>query len=429
MIRKGLRPAFRPGLDWPGGDERFRQVFPFRRSWLAIAFLAVFDALFLFPAIMTFQQAAGAWARLDSLFDLTIAVFLTAWLLGWSMAPLIMTTILVLMLFGRETLRIGPGTVDLMIGIPRVGLSSVFDVSRMRNLRYAEPAPKSGRSWRGPHLVFDYGANDYAFGTDVKPQDAATMRSTIQMASGELVRRGDASEEELAETWEPPARAATTSTSKAAETAPAAPAKPVTLASPSTLALIVANLVPLAGTVFLGWRLSDVMVLYWAESAVIGFWNLCKIAVIGRWAALLAGPFFLGHFSGFMAIHFMFIYTLFVQGVGNADSGGKLSEVATLFMSLWPALLALFLSHGISFFVNFMGKQEYRSRSVSGQMSEPYSRIIFMHLVLIFGGGLSIALGEPTPVLLLVIALKIYFDIRAHIKERTRVRGGSDPAK
>ena len=51
-------------------------------------------------------------------------------------------------------------------------------------------------------------------------------------------------------------------------------------------------------------------------------------------------------------------------------------------------------------------------------MSEPYSRIIFMHLVLIFGGGLSMFLGEQTPVLIIVIGLKIYFDIKAHIKQR-----------
>ena len=51
------------------------------------------------------------------------------------------------------------------------------------------------------------------------------------------------------------------------------------------------------------------------------------------------------------------------------------------------------------------------------QMTEPYSRIIFMHLVLIFGGGLTLVLGNPAPVLLLVIGLKIYFDVKAHLKQ------------
>ena len=57
------------------------------------------------------------------------------------------------------------------------------------------------------------------------------------------------------------------------------------------------------------------------------------------------------------------------------------------------------------------------------QMSEPYSRIIFMHLVIIFGGGLTLVLGEPTPVLLLVIGVKILLDVRAHLREHRRDTG------
>ena len=414
MIRKGLRPAFRVGLDLPGSDEEYRRVFPFRRSWIALGVILVMDAVFLFPAITTFQQAYTHWSGYDSLFDLVAALFLSAWLLGWSLVPLVLTLVLVLMLFGREVMRIRPGVVELMLGVPGIGLVASFDVTKMRNLRFEQPVPKSGRSWRGPHLLFDYGANDYALGSNMSPEDAASMRTDIQMASGKLVRRGEASAEELAEQWEPPVLEKVSAVS---EVEALAPVQPLSLASPSTLALIAANLVPLAGTVFLGWRLSDVMVLYWAESAIVGFYNVCKMAVIGKWAVLAAGPFFMGHFGGFMAIHFLFIYTLFVQGVGNSDGGGDLSEVSALFMSLWPALLALFVSHGLSFFTNFMGKKEYLHKTISKQMSEPYTRIIFMHLVLIFGGGLSLVLGEPAPVILGVIVLKIIFDVRAHLKE------------
>ena len=52
-------------------------------------------------------------------------------------------------------------------------------------------------------------------------------------------------------------------------------------------------------------------------------------------------------------------------------------------------------------------------------MNEPYSRIVFMHLVLIFGGGLAMVLGEPTIVILAVIGIKIFIDIRAHLKQRS----------
>jgi hypothetical protein len=40
-----------------------------------------------------------------------------------------------------------------------------------------------------------------------------------------------------------------------------------------------------------------------------------------------------------------------------------------------------------------------------------------MQLVLIFGGGISMILGQIEPVLIAVIGLKIYFDVKAHIKE------------
>ena len=193
----------------------------------------------------------------------------------------------------------------------------------------------------------------------------------------------------------------------------------------SVLALVVANLIPVAGAAFLGWELSDVMVLYWAESAVIGLFNIAKIAVIGRWAALFAGPFFAGHFGAFMAVHFLFVYTIFVEGFRGSGPSGSLSEVLSLFIGLWPALLALVVSHGYSFFANFLGKQEYRAKTMKTQMTEPYSRIVFMHMVLIFGGGLAMALGEPTLVILGVIALKIILDVKAHVKQRRSAGPGS----
>src|SRR5204863_10015123 len=57
------------------------------------------------------------------------------------------------------------------------------------------------------------------------------------------------------------------------------PEQPPAHMSPSGLALIGANLVPLAGVLFFGWDLSSVMVLFWAESGVIGFYTALKMAI------------------------------------------------------------------------------------------------------------------------------------------------------
>mgnify|MGYP001826697614 FL=1 len=417
MIRKGLKPGFRLAIRPRSVTGGYQKTWGFRRSWIAIGVVAVMDVIFLVPAITTFSQASSEWSSLDSLFELVAALFLSAWLLGWSVAPLALTGILVLMLFGRETLTVYPGKVEVVLGLPLLGLAAVYEVSRMRNLRLETPKKKSGKSWRGPHFVFDYGANQGSFGSDVQPGELTDVKNGIHMASGQPVRDGEARPEDLETPWEPEQPVVETP----AAIAPAhADKQPVTLGSASSLALIAANLVPLAGAAFLGWKLSDVMVLYWAESAIIGFFNVCKIAVIGRWFALAAGPFFLGHFGGFMAVHFLFIYTIFVKGPDNMDSaGGDLAEVAKLFLVLWPALLALAISHAYSFFNNVLGRGEYKGCTVSGQMSEPYARIVFMHLVLIFGGGLSLVLGQTELVLIIVIAAKIFVDLTSHVREHS----------
>ena len=139
MIRKGLSPRYKFGFERPRGGE-LRSVFPFRRSWIAIGILAVFDAIFLIPAVTTFQQASGGWSSFDSLFDLVGAVFLSAWLMGWSMAPLALTTVLLLMLLGQERIRVTPERFEHFIGLPFFGLARISDPARLRNLRQVMPA-------------------------------------------------------------------------------------------------------------------------------------------------------------------------------------------------------------------------------------------------------------------------------------------------
>lgn len=418
MKRHGIAAKIRPGLDWPGRGGESRRVLPFRRAWKAIAVLAVLDACFIVPAVFVFRQAAGGWADSGDLFGLVIAVFSSAWLIGWSLVPLILTTVLLLMAFGREVVRVRGGKFELFIGLPMLGLVGRYDPHAIRNLRIVEAQHGSNKAWRGRHLAFDYGANTVELGSDADAADLRHVQRHVAGLIGHAARTGEATPEELAGDWEPPVvqKLSTSTEALVPEVAP-----PQGWLSPSVLALIIANLVPVAGTMFLGWNLGDVMVLYWAESAVIGFFNLAKMVVIGRWLALFMGTFFIAHFGGFMAGHFLFIWGIFVKGFEETVST-DVSEVVAHFLTLWPALAALFVSHAISFFRNFLGRREFANRTINDQMGEPYGRIIWMHLAIILGGGMAMILGDTIPVLLLIIAIKIVVDVRAHIKEHlTRV--------
>jgi Family of unknown function (DUF6498) len=52
-----------------------------------------------------------------------------------------------------------------------------------------------------------------------------------------------------------------------------------TATSRSAVLLLAANLIPLVGVVFFGWSLLTILVLYWIENGIVGFWNVPKIVL------------------------------------------------------------------------------------------------------------------------------------------------------
>jgi len=414
----GLPHSIRLAVDLPFSKYRFRRVLPFKRSLLIIVILTAMDVAVMIPAVAVYNQAMESWHSLESLFDLTFVVFHTAWLIGWSAAPLILTTLLFLVSTGRDVIIGRPGILQIGIGVPGLSLSADYDVHKVTNMRLTTPPKNSGTAWRGTHISFDYAGRQVDFGSGMTPDDLFEIQQKIELSiQGVAVA---ATKRTLS--LEIPLREK--SLPKVRHTVTDHVTTPATLTSPSTLALIVSNLIPVIGMFFFGWRLSDIMVLYWAESAVIALYNVAKIAYIEKWIALFTGIFFLAHFSAFMAVHFLFIYGLFIEGLQN-PGGGDLKEVADLFISLWPALAALLISHGISFKTNFIDKKEYESKTVKQLMTAPYSRITLMQVTLIFGGFLILLLHNPVPVLLLFIFVKIILDVRAHLKEHDNSNGRS----
>ena len=184
----------------------------------------------------------------------------------------------------------------------------------------------------------------------------------------------------------------------------------------SVIFLILANLVPMVGVLFFGWDLLLVMLTFWAESAVIGFYWILKLAFTARWAALFFVPFFAIHFGGFMVAHLIVLTGLFTSGNGwpvtEATSSGLLG-------SILPVSAVFFISHGISFWINFLGKKEYKKYKTGAfpATSGPYSRIVIMHVTLIFGGMAAQFIGTNILVLAMLIILKIIMDVRSHLRE------------
>jgi hypothetical protein len=390
--------SFRPQR----GDSKTYRLF---RSWIVTIVLAVFLVAFSAPLILIGSHTD--FSEIDDLFALVMVLFKAFWMLGWSVGVLFTAVIFLGFVFGRERVIFTPGRLMVRLELIGMGFSRFFNSDRIANIALLEkPLERSGLSWRGPHMTFDYDGELISFGTDISTADAVSLTTTL---------------EQVVLSHEPPDDSPTVFTPpdrKQAEVAKSLDekARPEQINSLSSIALVTANLVPIVGVLFFDWNVGEVMLLYWAESAVIGVFNVAKIWVIGRWVTLLMGPFFIGHFGGFMVGHLLFIYGFMIAGPGG-DLDMSLTEVMKDFVALAPALLAFFVSHGISFYQNFLGRKEYIGREVSNQMSEPYKRIIIMHVTLIFGAFLVLLLESALPVLILMIALKVGADLRAHVGE------------
>jgi len=205
----------------------------------------------------------------------------------------------------------------------------------------------------------------------------------------------------------------------------------------SVIALVAANLAPLFGVLFLGWNAPMILLLYWSENVIIGAYNVLKMALvrmdppISNLGKVFVIPFFCIHFGGFCAVHGMFLMAFF-KGLGD---GGNLmrhlswpgplvfiqllvSVIATLWATLpaamaWP-IAGLAVSHGISFVENYLAGGEYRKTSLSELMSQPYGRVVILHVTILAGGFCVAMFGSPVPMVAALVFLKTGLDVYLH---------------
>lgn len=197
---------------------------------------------------------------------------------------------------------------------------------------------------------------------------------------------------------------------------------------PSVVALLLANLLPAVGVLFLGWEVFPLMFLFWSENVIIGAINVLKLLTCdpdspAAWVGkLFLVPFFCIHYGMFTFVHGVFVIFIFGGGLGHT---GDLPGPATFWHIMrvnhlgW-AVLGLAVSRAISFSTNYIGGGEYKRANLQQLMSQPYARIIVLHLAVLGGGFLMMTLRSPTAGLLLLVALKIVFDLRGHLAERKK---------
>lgn len=180
--------------------------------------------------------------------------------------------------------------------------------------------------------------------------------------------------------------------------------------------LLLVNLIPLVGVIFLGWNLFLIMFFYWSESLIIGFFNVLKLIKVTPYPLnFFLPPFFTIHYGGFMTVHLIFIWVFF-SGPGLVEPVMDYEPAMAILLN--PYVIAnwflLFLSHAYSYFFNFLGNSEYKILNFGQLMMSPYKRIFVMHLTILLGGFASFFLGLPPIAFVVMIFLKIVVDLWGH---------------
>jgi len=211
-------------------------------------------------------------------------------------------------------------------------------------------------------------------------------------------------------------------------------------------ALVLANLVPLFGVLYLDWDVGSLVVLYWSENLVVGAYTILKLLLKARGRERFLVLFFTLHYGGFCAIHGFFVLQLTRFAGENWGQAAAVTwpgplAILQMFVNLAQqvlssaprefllACLALVVSHGVSFVLVYLGQREYAHTTMTELMNAPYRRIAVLHIAIIAGGFLVVQLGSPLGLLVALVALKIGMDImlhnRSHAARRTAVDSAS----
>ena len=195
----------------------------------------------------------------------------------------------------------------------------------------------------------------------------------------------------------------------------------------SAWVLVAANLVPLAGVLFWGWDAFALVALFWMENVVVGVFFILRMLCLdprdpALWAAkLFMVPFFCFHYGMFTAIHGTFVFAML--GGNRYDMKGlSVLEPAARAASdfgLWLPLAVLVASHLFSFLWNYLYRGEFLRAQLATLMTQPYLRVVALHVGILLGGFGAMVLGSPLWALLVLLAVKIGLDLRAHVKEHS----------
>jgi Family of unknown function (DUF6498) len=114
-------------------------------------------------------------------------------------------------------------------------------------------------------------------------------------------------------------------------------------------------------------------------------------------------------------VHGIFVLTLPFLFTGEPGSASGVDPVTILF-----AAIALAISHGVSFWWNYLHGGEYRRISAAQLMFAPYGRLMALHMTIILGAVAIGTTGAQAAAIAVLVLIKIAIDLGLHLAEHRR---------
>jgi len=183
----------------------------------------------------------------------------------------------------------------------------------------------------------------------------------------------------------------------------------------SASSLIFANLYPIYGVYFLGWGVPKIILLYFIETVLIAFYSLLKmyylhyenvdVPIISNKQRLKKLFEFFFFFSFWLGISFVFLNILIF---GKSDVYSYIS---------FNGIFLMFISHGISFYTNFIKKSEFEKNSMVGLFFEIFFlRVAPIHFFIFLSAYLLNSIVGPILISFFIL-VKTAIDLLFHLIE------------
>lgn len=212
--------------------------------------------------------------------------------------------------------------------------------------------------------------------------------------------------------------------------------QPVRLGKRAIAGIVIGNLVPILGVLFLGWDAGAILILYWIENFIVGAFTVPRIltamgpplapgSVIGGTPLAARIPlalFFCVHYGIFWAVHGVFTFLLAVS-FGHAATGDPFAGFASpkqealdllggnLMWTFGLGVAAIVAIHAIGFWRDWIRSDLRRTSTPAIEMGRPYGRLIVLHVTILLGALGLASVGAPAWTMLLLCAGKMVIEL------------------